>query len=98
MWFNNIQLFRFTQPFTLNAQDLSDKLQKFHFKPCGKLQPASYGWVPPLGKHGFDLIHSASGNLMLCARKEEKILPASVVREFVDEKVAEIEEAQARKL
>ncbi len=98
MWFNNVQLYRFTQPFTHNAQELSEKLQKFSFKPCGKLQPASYGWVPPLGKHGLDLIHETSGSIMICARKEEKILPASVVREFVEEKVAEIEEAQARKL
>jgi len=98
MWFNNIQLYRFTEPFTQDAQELSEKLQKFSFKPCGKLQPASYGWVPPLGKHGFDLIHATNGNIMLCARSQEKILPAAVVREFVDEKVAELEESQARKL
>ncbi len=98
MWFNNIQIYRFTQTFTLNAEELSEKLQTFKFKPCGKLQPASYGWTTPLGKHGNDLIHAANGNIMICARKEEKILPASVVREFVDEKVAEIEDIQARKL
>jgi len=98
MWFNNIQLYRFTQPFTLDAKELSEKLEKFSFKPCGKLQPASYGWVPPLGKHGLELIHVTNGNIMLCAQKQEKILPASVVKEFVDEKVAELEESQARKV
>jgi len=98
MWFSNVQLYRFTQAFTLDAQELSENLQAFKFKTCGKLQPASYGWVAPLGKHGDDLIHASNGNIMICARKEEKILPASVVREFVEEKVDEIEEMQARKL
>ncbi len=98
MWFNNVQIFRFTQPFTLDAQELSAKLQGFRFKPCGKLQLASYGWATPLRKHGDDLIHATNGNIMICARKDEKILPASVVRELVDEKVAEIEEKNARKM
>lgn len=98
MWFNNIQLYRFTQPFALDAQELSEKLTEFRFKPCGTLQPASYGWSSPLGKHGEALVHEANGNIMICARKDEKILPASVVREIVDEKVAELEEAQARRI
>jgi len=98
MWFKNIQLYRFTQPFTLGAEELSAKLKKFQFKPCGKLQPASYGWVPPLGKHGVELTHAANGNIMICTRKEEKILPASVVRESVNNKISEIEAAQSRKL
>ncbi len=98
MWFSNIQLYQFTQPFTLDAPVLSKKLQAFRFKPCGTLQPASYGWSTPLGKHGDDLIHTTNGNIMICARKDEKILPASVVREIVEEKIEEIEEKQARKL
>jgi len=98
MWFSNIQLYQFTQPFTLDAQTLSKKLEAFRFKPCGTLQPASYGWFTPLGKHGDDLIHATNGNIMICARKEEKILPASVVREFVEEKIEEIENKQMRKL
>jgi len=98
MWFKNVQIYRLTQPLELNEQELSDKLQEFRFKPCGKLQLASYGWTTPLGKNGEELIHASNGNIMLCARKDEKILPASVVRDLVDEKVAEIEEAQARKV
>jgi len=98
MWFNNIQIYRFTKPFTLDAQELGIKLKENSFKPCGKLQPISYGWVPPLGNHGVDFVHAANGNIMICARKEEKILPASVVRESVNEKVSDIEKAQARKV
>ncbi len=98
MWFNNVQIYQFTQAFTLSAEELGEKLQTARFKSCGSLQPASYGWTTPLGKHSEELIHVANGNIMICARKEEKILPASVVREFVNEKVAEIEATQARKL
>ena len=98
MWFNNLQIYRLTQVFTLNVQELDEKLQEFRFKPCGNLQLASYGWAAPLGKYGDELSHVTNGDIMICARKDEKILPASVVRELVDEKVAEIEEMQARKV
>jgi len=96
MWFSNLQLYRLTKPFTLNPEELAEKLAEHSFRPCGSLELASYGWVPPMGRHGSELIHSAAGHIMLCARKEEKVLPASIIRDMVTEKVVEIEEAQGR--
>ena len=96
MWFNNLQLFRLTQPFNLNGEELEEKLADHAFQPCGSLQPSSYGWVSPLGRHGHALTHTANGAIMVCARKEEKILPASVIKEIVNEKAAAIEEEQGR--
>lgn len=96
MWFNNLQLFRLTQPLNLSNEELEKKLAAHAFQPCGSLQPSSYGWVPPLGRNGQTLTHCANGAIMLCARKEEKILPASVIKEIVNEKAAAIEEEQGR--
>jgi len=93
MWFKNLSLLRLTEAFTLSAEELEEKLQAGRFQPCGSLQPMSYGWVPPTGKDGdAPLVHAAGGCYMLCAQREEKILPASVVNEVLAEKVAEIEE------
>lgn len=94
MWFKNLSLLRLTAPFTLTAEQLEEKLQGGRFQPCGSLQPMSYGLVPPVGKDDAPLVHAASGCFMVCAQREEKILPASVVNEMLAEKVAEIEESK----
>ncbi|MDD5034638.1 MAG: recombination-associated protein RdgC [Methylococcaceae bacterium] len=92
MWFKNLSLLRFTEPFTLTAEELEQKLEGGRFCPCGSLEPMSYGWIPPVGKDDAPLVHAAGGCFMICALKEEKILPSSVVNEMLAEKVAEIEE------
>ena len=96
MWFNNLQIYRFLKPFSLSVEELDQKLGKLSFKPCSSLQPASLGWVPPLGRHGVENVHAANGHVMICLKKEEKILPASVVRDLVSDKVANIEAAESR--
>ena len=35
-----------------------------------------YGFVPPLGRHGVDLVQVTDGNIMVCAKKQEKSSPA----------------------
>ena len=96
MWFKNLQLYRFSKPFELSAEDLEAQLEQHPFKPCGSQELSSYGWVPPLGRHGSQLVHATNGYYLLCARKQEKVLPAAVVREVVEEKVEEIESQQSR--
>ena len=96
MWFSNLQLYRLTKPFDYSPEDLSEALQEHAFRPCGSLDLSTFGWVAPLGQYGEELVHAANGCIMVCARKEEKILPATVVREFVADKVRAIEESQSR--
>jgi len=96
MWFKNLRLYRLTKPFTLSAEALHEQLLTKAFNPCHSTVPFSYGWVSPLGRHGEQLTHAANAYIMVCARREEKVLPASVVREFVTEKVTAIEEQEAR--
>lgn len=57
-----------------------------------------FGWVKPLGKFGSTLTHSAAGHILICARKEEKMLPGTVVKEMLAEKVEAIEFEQGRAL
>ncbi len=98
MWFKNLQLYRFTKPFEYNAETLEASLQTKTSRLCGPHEEMSQGWSSPLGRKGEMLVHAANGFLMICATKEEKILPASVIREHVDERVDKIEETQARKV
>ena len=96
MWFRNIQLYRLTDSFDLDAEALHTALGEKAFKPCGGLDTHSQGWTPPLGKHSEQLVHAANGRLMVCLRREDRLLPPAVIREALAEKVEQIEAAEAR--
>ena len=68
------------------------------FLPCAKSQALSAGWVPPLGEESEELVHAAAGRMLLKLKREEKLLPSTVVRELLEEKVAAIESEQGRKV
>jgi recombination associated protein RdgC len=96
MWFKNLQIYRFTKPFEMTAEALAEQLQEQAFQPCGSLDISRYGWVPPLGHHGTEYVHAANGYIMICAKKQDKVLPAAVINEQLAEKIQEIQTAQGR--
>lgn len=98
MWFRNARVFRFTKPFDISAEELEEKLSADAFKPCGPQETARQGWVPPLGKHGELLVHSANGYHLIALRKEEKILPGPVIKDAVEDKAEAIEIEEGRKV
>ena len=98
MWFKNLTIFRLTENFTLTTEQLEEKLNALAFKPCGSHDEFSVGWVSPIGGKDAPLVHSANNFMMVCTKKEERVLPTSVLNEMLAEKIAEIEEEQGRKL
>ncbi|MBT4521416.1 MAG: recombination-associated protein RdgC [Halieaceae bacterium] len=98
MWFKNLRAYRLTKPFDLSPEQLGEQLSRSGFEPCAKSQPLSLGWVSPLGGESESLVHAANGRYLIALKREEKLLPSTVVREQVEEKVVEIEADQARKV
>jgi recombination associated protein RdgC len=98
MWFKNLRLYRLTQPFSMTADALEEALASHAFRPCAGLEPVSLGWEAPTGISGGQLVHTTAGRLMVCARRQEKVLPAAVVAERLGERVAEIETKEGRPL
>jgi recombination associated protein RdgC len=98
MWFKNLSIFRLTEAFTLSPQELEQKLEQIPFRSCEHHEQYSFGWTAPLGKTSAQLVHSANGFMMICAKKEEKVLPAAVVNELQLEKIAAREDQQGQKL
>jgi recombination associated protein RdgC len=98
MWFRNLQVYRLGKPFEFSPDMLDTRMQQHAFSGCGRMDMLAQGWVPPLGRHGRQLVHAASGYLMICLRKEEKIMPAGVVRQLLEDKVAEVEAAEGREI
>ncbi|AOS98417.1 Recombination-associated protein RdgC [Microbulbifer aggregans] len=98
MWFKNLRVYRLTKEFDLTAEKLNELLEPQAFVPCGSQDAARYGWVPPLGRHGSELVHATNGYLMVCAKKQEKVIPAGVVNEKVEERAQAISEKEHRQV
>ena len=90
MWFKNLKLYAITQDMDFKEQDIEDKLGEFKFRPCGSQELATMGWASPFNQ-GEALIHATSGRIWLTLKKQERILPATVVNAELADKVAVIE-------
>lgn len=99
MWFRNLLAYRLTQPLPFDAEALEAALATKPARPCASQELTTYGFVAPFGK-GADapLVHVSQNFMLVAARKEERILPGSVVRDALKEKVDEIETEQMRKV
>ncbi|MDG9928448.1 MULTISPECIES: recombination-associated protein RdgC [unclassified Pseudomonas] len=99
MWFRNLLVYRLTQDVPFDAEALEAALAAKAARPCASQELTTYGFMAPFGK-GADapLVHVSGDFLLIAARKEERILPGSVVRDALKDKVDEIEAQQMRKV
>lgn len=97
MWFRQLSFYRLTQDSSLNTEKLAAALEKKPFVPCSGLDWFTEGWVPPAG-HLAEPVYAVRGCQMVSLRREDKVLPGGVIRDFVDDKVAQIEAAELRKV
>ncbi|MBA3988295.1 MAG: recombination-associated protein RdgC [Idiomarina sp.] len=95
MWFKNLRVYQFTQPFSL-PDDLDAQLEQYPFNPCGRHQLASFGFVSPFGERSEVLHHKVGQNVLICAKKEEKVLPASAINAMLDDKAEAYAQEHAR--
>lgn len=96
MWFTNLTLYRLLEPFGESPEWLAEQLAAKSERPCGPLEAFSFGFSPPLGRLAEHYVHAANGAILLRACKQTRMLPAAVVREELDERIAQIEASQAR--
>ena len=99
MWFKNLRIYRFTKPFDMSAEELQTHLADKPFNPCGRQDLTKYGWGPPIEQAQAadqepQFVHACNGFLMLCAKREDKVIPASVVKEAVLERSQHIEQKE----
>jgi recombination associated protein RdgC len=98
MWFKQIQFFQLTDSLK-DTDAFAEKLEALTFTPCLPSLPASSGWVAPLGEEeDAPLVRTLNSCHMLCLQQEEKILPATVIRQTLDEKIKQLESLQDRKI
>ncbi|WP_100159201.1 recombination-associated protein RdgC [Proteus columbae] len=98
LWFKNILVYRLNKEIALSMDELEQQLTSLAFTPCSSQDMTRTGWVSPMGDRGEALIHVAGKQVMMCARKEDKILPATVIKQALQDKVEKLEGEQGRKL
>lgn len=96
MWFKNLLIYRFTKPFNYTVDELNQKLAEKAFRPCTSQEYSSFGWVSPIGGEGMEYSHTAGAYTMICAKRQDRILPAAVINEVLADKVTEIKEQEGR--
>ncbi len=98
MWFKNLYLFKFEKDFALNADELHQQLSNKPFTPCSATQRESMGWVEPLGKDTSAYTHASGNYILMSMARQERLLPAAVIKETLQEKVEAIELKEDRKV
>lgn len=97
-FFKNAIVYRMTRDIQISAEQLEEALKTLAFTPCSSQDMSRSGWVSPLGNYGEMLTHVAGNQVLLCLRKEEKILPSTVIKETLQGKIEKLESEQGVKL
>ena len=97
MWFKNLMSYRLTKSLEWDRTQLQTQLEICRFHPCGVQDQSKFGWSAPL--RGSDLLYFSVGKqILLMAQKEEKMLPANVVKRELAHRIESLEEKENRKL
>ena len=98
MFFNNLVVYKFkdSQACLYERPVLEMALQQDRFRHCGSQDIQTVGWSKPFGKHGGSLCQFNTDYVLLCIRKEEKVIPAKALNELVQIDVDAIELAESR--
>ncbi len=98
LWFKNLMVYRLSRDISFRVEEMEKQLAELSFTPCGSQDMAKTGWVPPMGSQSDAFTHEVNGQIVICARKEEKILPSPVVKQALEAKISKLEADQGRKL
>lgn len=96
MWFKNISAYRLAAGFEPGVEEFEQRLQEYIFQPCGNYELKRGGWAPPLGQDSEMLVHVAGKCWMICLQIQDRVLPASVIRDAVVERAEKISGREGR--
>lgn len=98
LWFKNLMIYRLSRDISLKSEQLEEQLRTSLFVPCSSQDVSKQGWVSPVGSQSEILSYEHNQHILICARKEEKILPSPVIKQALQAKIEKLEAEQHRKL
>ena len=96
MWFRNLQIYRLPKKWAIDASQLEEQLSRATLQPCSASELKSMGWVSP--SDGGALVHSVNRQWLLALGVEQKLLPATVIKQVANERAKAIEESTGRRV
>lgn len=97
MWFKQISFYPINTENLPDTETLASKLSEAAFAPVQGLEWFSEGFASP---YSFtpESVFPADFTLAISLKKEEKILPATVIRDLLNEKISEIADNENRQV
>lgn len=96
-FFKNAIVYRMTRDIQISSDELETQLKNLEFSPCGSQDMMKVGWTNPI-KTGEALTHSVGNQILIVAKREEKILPTDVIKKELQAKIDKLEAEQGRRL
>lgn len=94
MWLKNLVLYRAAEDVFADADALNDKLAQDTLQPCGGYQMETRGWVSPRDDGRY--VYPQQKHWLIALGDEQKILPATIIRQQAEEKARVVEQQQGR--
>ena len=92
MFFRNLIVYRLPAGWSLSPSEIEAKLSTRPLQPCAPFDMLSKGWVAP-SKTGR-LVHNVGRQCLVALGMEQKILPASVVRQEAQRRAEVLEQTR----
>jgi recombination associated protein RdgC len=92
MWFKNLIVYRLPADWSVSAAQLEEHLAQRSLQPCGAFDMQSRGWVHSSPAQRY--VHTTHGQHLIALGVEQKLLPASIVRQVAGERAKLIEAEQ----
>lgn len=98
LWFRNLIFYRFNPEPGFTPEHLEEALAAHPFRSCGSQELSTHGWSRPVKEMDEMLVFASQGFMLVNLLQEERILPASVIRDALADRVEAIEAEQSRKV
>lgn len=96
MWLKQLSIYVLGKPVDTDA--LNEQLAKRMYLAPGGLDWFSEGWISPADHLDQPVFTLRDAHALVSLRRDDKVLPAGVIRDALDKKVAEIEATELRKV
>ena len=93
MWIKNLIVYRLPAEWAVTGEELERKLAKQPLQPCGGFQMESRGWTCPFEEDQY--LYNQNRHWLLALGMEEKLLPASIIRQEAQDRAEKIARTQA---
>ena len=93
MWFKNLVVYRLTPEWSVSAAELEERCAQRALQPCGPFDMQSRGWVH-VHATAKRYVHTTNGHHLIALGAEQKLLPASIIRQVTSDRAAELEQQQ----